>query len=226
MREAVIVDAVRTPIGKRNGGLSACTPSTCPRSCYRAGGAHGIDPSSSTTCCGAASTRSGDQSQQVGRYAVLAAGWPETFPGPRSTGRAARARGVRLRGAAVMTGQYDLVVAGGVESMRRVPLGSAAPAPPARRTGHRCRPLRRLLLQPGHRRRAHRPAVGLLAAPARRVRRRSHERAAAATDRGAFDGQLVAGARRRRPSSPTRACAAAPRVRRSPSSSPRSPRTG
>ena len=67
----------------------------------------------------------GDQAAQIGRYAVLAAGWPETVPGV-TVNRACGSSQSSFDFAAgmVMAGQYDLVVAGGVESMTRVPLGT------------------------------------------------------------------------------------------------------
>src|SRR5947209_10482912 len=68
----------------------------------------------------------GDQSSNIGRYAILAAGWPETIPGTtvnRACGSSQQA--LDFAAQAVMSGQQDVVVAGGVESMSRVPLGSA-----------------------------------------------------------------------------------------------------
>jgi acetyl-CoA acetyltransferase family protein len=68
----------------------------------------------------------GDQSSNIGRYAVLAAGWPETIPGTtvnRACGSSQQSLDFAVQ--AVMSGQQDVVVAGGVEVMSRVPLGSA-----------------------------------------------------------------------------------------------------
>src|SRR6202012_5079553 len=68
----------------------------------------------------------GDQSSNIGRYAVLAAGWPESIPGTtvnRACGSSQQALDFAVH--AVMSGQQDVVVAGGVEVMSRVPLGSA-----------------------------------------------------------------------------------------------------
>ena len=69
----------------------------------------------------------GEQSWNVGRNAVLAAGWPESVPGTtldRQCGSSQQA--VHFAAATVLSGQADLVVAGGVESMSRVPMGSSA----------------------------------------------------------------------------------------------------
>jgi acetyl-CoA acyltransferase len=71
-------------------------------------------------------TQIGDQSTNVGRLAVLAAGWPESIPGTtvdRACGSSQQA--VHFAAGAVMSGQCDVVIAGGVESMSRVPIGSA-----------------------------------------------------------------------------------------------------
>ena len=68
----------------------------------------------------------GDQSSNIGRYSVLAAGWPEHIPGTtvnRACGSSQQALDFAVQ--AVMSGQQDVVVAGGVEVMSRVPLGSA-----------------------------------------------------------------------------------------------------
>src|SRR4029453_4307255 len=70
----------------------------------------------------------GEQSWNVGRNAVLAAGWPEAVPGTtldRQCGSSQQA--LHFAAATVISGQADLVVAGGVESMTRVPMGSSAP---------------------------------------------------------------------------------------------------
>ena len=71
-------------------------------------------------------TQIAEQSTNVGRLAVLAAGWPETIPGvtiDRACGSSQQA--VQFAAASVIAGHYDIVIAGGVESMSRVPLGSA-----------------------------------------------------------------------------------------------------
>jgi acetyl-CoA acyltransferase len=80
----------------------------------------------------------GDQSSNIGRFAVLAAGWPEHVPGVtinRACGSSQQV--IDFAAQAVMSGQYDLVGAGGVETMSRVPLG-ARRARPGSPTGRRC----------------------------------------------------------------------------------------
>jgi acetyl-CoA acyltransferase len=127
MREAVIVDAVRTPIGKRNGGLSGWHAADL--SALVLGelvDRTGIDPAVVDDVIWGCVSQVGDQSSNIGRYSVLAAGWPETIPGTtinRACGSSQQALDFAVQ--AVMSGQQEVVVAGGVEVMSRVPLGAA-----------------------------------------------------------------------------------------------------
>ncbi len=131
MRDAVIVDAVRTPVGKRDGALS--------RMHAVAVSAHvlGAWPSApdwtrawSTTSSGGCVGTLGMQAGCIARSAVLAAGWPEHVPGvtvDRQCGSSQQA--VHQAAAGVISGQYDIAVAGGVEMMSVIPpLGAAARA--------------------------------------------------------------------------------------------------
>ncbi|MFE9924529.1 thiolase family protein [Streptomyces sp. NPDC005774] len=126
MRDAVIVDAVRTPIGKRNGSLSTVHAADLSARVLTALVERtGVDPATVDDVMWGCVTQIGDQSSNIGRFAVLAAGWPEHVPGVtinRACGSSQQA--VDSAAHAVMAGQYDLVVAGGVETMSRVPLGS------------------------------------------------------------------------------------------------------
>lgn len=126
MRDAVIVDAVRTPIGKRNGSLASVHAADLSAKVLGALVERtGIDPGTVDDVIWGCVTQIGDQSSNVGRFAVLAAGWPEHVPAVtvnRACGSSQQA--VDQAAHAVMAGQYDLVVAGGVETMSRVPLGS------------------------------------------------------------------------------------------------------
>ncbi|MEV6336860.1 acetyl-CoA C-acyltransferase [Nocardia vinacea] len=126
MRDAVIVDAVRTPIGKRNGTLGPVHAADLSAKVLNAlVERNGIDPATVDDVVWGCVTQIGDQSSNIGRFAVLAAGWPEHVPGVtinRACGSSQQA--VDSAAHAVMAGQYDLVVAGGVETMTRVPLGS------------------------------------------------------------------------------------------------------
>ena len=127
MRDAVIVEAVRTPVGKRNGGLSGVhsvelsahvLKSVAERS--------GIDPAAVDDVVWGCVSQVGEQTLDIARTAVLAAGWPETVTGvtvDRQCGSSQQA--VHFAAAGLVAGQYDVVVAGGVESMSRVPMGSS-----------------------------------------------------------------------------------------------------
>ncbi|KUI38729.1 acetyl-CoA acetyltransferase [Mycobacterium sp. IS-1496] len=127
MRETVIVEAVRTPVGKRNGGLSEMHAADLSavvlnELVLRAG----IEPDVVDDVIWGCVSQVGDQSSNIGRFAVLAAGWPEHIPGTtvnRACGSSQQALDFAVH--AVMSGQQDIVVAGGVEVMSRVPLGSA-----------------------------------------------------------------------------------------------------
>jgi acetyl-CoA acyltransferase len=201
MPEAVIVDAVRTPIGKRKGSLAGVHPVDLSAAVLRALARRtGIDPGLVDDVVWGCVNQVGDQAAQIGRYAVLAAGWPESVPGVtvnRACGSSQSA--FDFAAGMVLAGQYDLVVAGGVESMTRVPLGSG------RDLGRPFGPLVRERYAadltggefPGE---DFHQGVGAerIAAEWGLGRRRldeyaarSHELAAAAADRGAFTDQLV-----------------------------------
>jgi acetyl-CoA acyltransferase len=128
MRDAVIVGAVRTPVGRRGGGLSGVHPVDLSAHVLRSLAERtGIDPGHVEDVVWGCVSQVGEQSWNVGRNAVLAAGWPESVPGTtldRQCGSSQQA--VHFAAAAVLSGQADLVVAGGVESMSRVPMGSSA----------------------------------------------------------------------------------------------------
>jgi len=127
MRETVIVEAVRTPVGKRNGGLSDMHPADLSAIVLNAVMERaGVDPDVVDDVVWGCVSQVGDQSSNIGRYSVLAAGWPESIPGTtinRACGSSQQALDFAVH--AVMSGQQDVVVAGGVEMMSRVPLGSA-----------------------------------------------------------------------------------------------------
>jgi acetyl-CoA acyltransferase len=128
MRDAVIVAAVRTPVGRRKGGLAGVHPVDLSAHVLRALAERGgLDPADVEDVVWGCVSQTGEQSWNVGRAAPLAAGWPETVPGTtidRQCGSSQQA--VHAAAAAVIAGQADLVVAGGVESMSRVPMGSSA----------------------------------------------------------------------------------------------------
>ena len=127
MRETVIVDAVRTAVGKRNGGLSGMHAADLSAVVLNELLERtGVGPEIVDDVIWGCVSQVGDQSSNIGRYAVLAAGWPETIPGTtvnRACGSSQQALDFAVQ--AVMSGQQDVVVAGGVEVMSRVPLGAA-----------------------------------------------------------------------------------------------------
>lgn len=127
MRETVIVEAVRTPVGKRNGALAGMHAADLSAVVLNELAERtGIGPEIIDDVVWGCVSQVGDQSSNIGRYAVLAAGWPESIPGTtvnRACGSSQQALDFAVQ--AVMSGQQDVVVAGGVEVMSRVPLGSA-----------------------------------------------------------------------------------------------------
>jgi acetyl-CoA acyltransferase len=125
MRDAVIVQAVRTPVGKRNGGLSEVQPADLSAHVLKAVAERsGIDPAVVEDVIWGCVGQVGEQSIDIARNAVLGAGWPEAVPGvtvDRQCGSSQQA--VSFAAASVIAGHYEVVVAGGVESMSRVPMG-------------------------------------------------------------------------------------------------------
>src|SRR5579871_2895395 len=192
MRDAVIVDAVRAPIGRRKGTLKGVHPVDLAATVVTAlADRNQVDPELVEDVMFGCVTQISDQSTNVGRLAVLAAGWPESIPGvtlDRACGSSQQA--VNFAAASVIAGHYDMVIAGGVESMSRVPLGSA------RAMGEPFGPR----VKERYQRDSFSQGLG-----AEEIARRwgfsrtqldefaleSHQKAAAATDAGAFAGQLV-----------------------------------
>jgi acetyl-CoA acyltransferase len=193
MAEAVIVEAVRSPVGKRNGGLSGVHPGELSAQVLnglvqRAG----IDPALVDDVIWGCVMQAGEQALDIARTAVLAAGWPESVPGvtvDRQCGSSQQS--VHFAAAGVAAGHYDVVVAGGVESMSRTPMGASLangghPYPEAFRARYTQTPnqgtgAEMIAEQWGFDRTAlDQFSLG------------SHEKAAAAQDSGAFDDQIVA----------------------------------
>ncbi|MFJ9929250.1 thiolase family protein [Streptomyces misionensis] len=132
MRDAVIVEAVRTPIGKgkSNGALAHVHPvqllaHTLGALVERSG----VDPALIDDVIGGTVDQVGEQAMNTTRYAVLAVGFPESVPATtvdRQCGSSQQA--VHFAAQGVVSGAYDMVVACGVESMSRVPMWSNVPA--------------------------------------------------------------------------------------------------
>src|SRR5438093_4676908 len=127
MREALIVDAVRSPIGKRNGSLSKIRADELAGQVLNGlVGRHELDPAEIEDIQMGCVSQVGEQGWNIGRMAPLVAGWPESVCGTTVD----RQCGSSMQGnfnaaAAVAAGQLDVVVSAGVESMSRVPMGSS-----------------------------------------------------------------------------------------------------
>ncbi|MGA5535969.1 thiolase family protein [Mycolicibacterium nivoides] len=192
MRETVIVEAVRTPVGKRNGGLSGFHAADLSALVLNALVERaGISPDIVDDVVWGCVSQVGDQSSNIGRYSVLAAGWPEHIPGTtvnRACGSSQQALDFAVQ--AVMSGQQDVVVAGGVEVMSRVPLGAA------RATGTPYGPkvfqrYKDFAFNQGISAEMISQKWGFSRTQLDEYSVASHERAAAAQDRGAFENQMI-----------------------------------
>ena len=192
MRDAVIVDAVRTPVGRRGGALSEIHPVNLSAHVLTALAERvGLDPGTVDDVIWGCVSQVGEQAGIVSRSAVLAAGWPVTVPATtltRACGSSQQA--VSFAAATVLSGQNDVVIAGGVEVMSRVPMGTAAkngehfPTEVLDRFG-----VDGFSQGVGAEMMAEK--WGLSRTVLDEFSLRSHERSAAATDAGAFTGQLA-----------------------------------
>jgi acetyl-CoA acyltransferase len=130
MPTAVIVDALRTPIGRRQGSLAGWHPVDLAAHVLAALVERaGVDPDQLDDVVLGCVSQVGEQAFNIGRNAALAAGFPATVPGTtvdRQCGSSQQA--VHFAAQGVMAGAYDLVIAGGVEHMSRVPLGESVVA--------------------------------------------------------------------------------------------------
>jgi acetyl-CoA acetyltransferase family protein len=191
--EPVVVGAVRTPVGKRNGALAGVhavdlgavvLAALVERS--------GVDPMLVDDVIMGCVSQVGEQSLNVARNAWLAAGLPEEVPATtidRQCGSSQQA--VQFAAQGIMAGGYGLVVAGGVENMTRVPLGSTMSGPgvpfgPAMHDRYQGR-----LVPQGISAELITEKWGLTRSEQDEFALRSHRRAAAAQDAGRFDRQLV-----------------------------------
>ena len=196
MPAAVIVDAVRTPLGRRNGALKDWHPVDLLAHVLRAVVERNeLEPALVDDVIAGCVSQTGEQALNVARNAALAAGFPDAVPGTtvdRQCGSGQQALHFAAQG--VMAGAYDVVIAAGVESMTRVPMGSTILNGPGRPFGPQM--AQRYL-----------PAGGLVpqGLAAERVAERwalnrdvldaysveSHRRAARASDDGRFAGEIV-----------------------------------
>jgi acetyl-CoA acyltransferase len=194
MRDAVIAEAVRTPVGRRNGGLAGVHPVDLSAAVLTAlAERSGIDPAVVDDVYWGCVSQVGEQAWNVGRNAVLAAGWPESVPGTtidRQCGSSQQA--LHFAAAAVVAGQADVVVAGGVESMSRVPMGSNFVNGPGQPFGPRMMArYSDVMFSQGTGAELIAERWGLSRPQLDEYSLDSHAKAAAAQDAGVFDAQLV-----------------------------------
>src|SRR5437879_11206640 len=146
MATAVIVDAVRTAGGKRNGKLSGWHPAELAAETLKAlVERNGVDPAAIDDVVMGCVMQVGAQGVNVGRSAVLAAGFPESVPSTtvdRQCGSSQQSAHFAAQG--VISGAYDVAIAAGVEVMSRLPMGASVQAGPAMafRAGMIARPRR------------------------------------------------------------------------------------
>ena len=125
--EAFIVDAVRSPIGKRNGTLASLRADELAGQVLNAlVGRTGLDPAEVEDVQMGCVSQVGEQGWNIGRMAPLVAGWPESVPGSSVDRQCGSSMQCNFNAAAaVWAGQLDVVVSAGIESMSRVPMGSS-----------------------------------------------------------------------------------------------------
>jgi acetyl-CoA acetyltransferase family protein len=192
MPNAVIIDAVRTPVGRRGGRLSgwhATDLAAQPLAALL--GRNDLDPALVEDVILGCTMTVGEQAMNIARNAALAAGFPETVPGTtvdRQCGSAQQA--IHFAAQAVMAGAMDVVIGGGVESMSRVPIGSTTEPGPGEAYG----PLyleRFELIHQGEcaEEIARRWKIGREEMD--QFGLRSHQRAAKASDEGRFVNEIV-----------------------------------
>ena len=127
MADAYVVDAVRSPIGRRNGVLSKlCAEELAAQVLNALVARHDLDPAEVEDVQMGCVSQVGEQGWNIGRMAPLVAGWPETVCGTTVDRQCGSSMQCNLNAAAaVQAGHLDLVVSAGVESMSRVPMGSS-----------------------------------------------------------------------------------------------------
>ena len=136
-REAVIVDAVRTPLGRRDGMLKNWHPVDLLGFTLKGlVSRNKLDPALIDDVISGCVGQVGEQTFNIARNAVLAAGFPESVPGTtvdRQCGSSQQA--IHFAAQGVLAGSYDIAIACGVESMTRVPMGASAANGPGRPFG-------------------------------------------------------------------------------------------
>jgi acetyl-CoA acyltransferase len=194
MRNAVIVDAVRTPVGRRNGmfkDIHSVDLASIPLEAIVK--RNDLDPELIEDVIMGNVSQTGEQAYNVGRNAALAAGFPESVPGvtiDRQCGSSQQS--VHFAAQAVMAGVQDVVIAAGVENMTRVPMGITAQNGPGLPFGAKM--LERYangLVPQGISAEMIAEKWGISREELDELSLESHRRAARATEEGRFEGQIV-----------------------------------
>jgi acetyl-CoA acyltransferase len=192
MRDAVIVEAVRTAVGKRNGALAGVhAVELLGRALSGLVERTGIDPGVVDDVIAGCVGQVGEQSLNVARHAWLSAGLPESVPATtvdRQCGSSQQAAHFAAQG--VIAGAYDVAIACGVESMTRVPMGSSVIDQDPHGDQLRARYNGRLVPQ-GISAELIAARWGISREEMDEIALRSHERAAAATQSGAFADEIL-----------------------------------
>lgn len=194
MRNAVIVDAVRTPSGRRNGKLKGIHPvdlASIPLNALIE--RNDLDPGLVEDVIMGCVSQTGEQAYNVGRNAALAAGFPEDVVGTtidRQCGSSQQSAHFAAQG--VMAGAYDVVVAAGIESMTRVPMGVTAQQGPGQPFGPMVQQRYSHGLVPqGISAEMIAEKWGISRDEIDQLSLESHRRAARATEEGRFDTQII-----------------------------------
>ncbi len=192
MGDAVIVDAVRTPVGRRNGRLSGWHPvDLAAQPLLALVERNDLDPALVEDVVMGCTMTVGEQAMNIARNAALAAGYPDSVPGTtvdRQCGSAQQA--VHFAAQAVMSGAMDVVIGAGVESMSRVPIGATTEHGPGEAYGPMYRQ-RHALVHQGECAEEIARRWSVSRADMDVFALESHRRAAAATDEGRFKNELV-----------------------------------
>jgi len=132
MREVVLIDGVRSPVGRHNGGLSGVRPDDLLAEVLRGLQARtGLDPALVEDVYVGCGNQAGEDNRDVARMSVLLAGWPVTVPGVTVNRNCSSAlEAVNQAAKAILAGEGDVFVAGGVESMSRAPWALGKPERP------------------------------------------------------------------------------------------------
>jgi acetyl-CoA acetyltransferase family protein len=193
MRNAVIVDAVRTPVGRRGGFLKDWHAVDLASEPLKAlVDRNDLDPDRIEDVILGCVTQIGEQGINVARNAALAAGYPEHVPGTtvdRQCGSSQQAAHFAAQG--VMAGAYDIVVAGGIESMTRVPMGSNAQGPGSPFGPRMSERYDGRLVPQGLSAEMIAERWGIKRDEIDQISLDSHQRAATATDEGRFASQIL-----------------------------------